>query len=265
MSFAHTFSQLVGVMQEAMPLEDGATTDIFRLKSDMDEWSPALYSLSAQEVEKREQVESRESRRRRRATRGAPLEEDGSRSRRRSRRQSMFINSPMGTPTRARSPARSITGNVPAAKAAPGGREKPTPGVSKPSQDVLDYLKREGMGTDGLVSSALPPLVLVTAPEKDSTSGQQSTVPAKVRRSDGRFAFTDQVLTYLKQWLRQRMADRPGEGVAMPTEEERQELADRTGLSLKQISQWFQNRRKDFFGTSRGRNVGPCLERYLNS
>ena len=61
-----------------------------------------------------------------------------------------------------------------------------------------------------------------------------------------RLAFTPMVVNYMKTWLRERMSRNPGQGIPYVNDEEKTEIAHNTGLTTRQISQWFQNRRKDY-------------------
>ena len=69
--------------------------------------------------------------------------------------------------------------------------------------------------------------------------------------SGSRLAFTVQVVNYMKTWLRERMARNPGQGIPYVNDEEKAEIARNTGLTTRQISQWFQNRRKDYANSVR--------------
>ena len=61
-----------------------------------------------------------------------------------------------------------------------------------------------------------------------------------------RASFTPDVVAYLKRWLRDNLLAHPGQGIPYLTDKERSDIADSTGLTVRQVSQWFQNRRKDY-------------------
>jgi hypothetical protein len=62
----------------------------------------------------------------------------------------------------------------------------------------------------------------------------------------GRIQFTPQVVLHLKKWLYDRMVADPASGIPYLSDEEKTELASALNLSVRQIAQWFQNRRKDY-------------------
>jgi hypothetical protein len=66
-----------------------------------------------------------------------------------------------------------------------------------------------------------------------------------------RLAFTPQVVSYLKTWLHTRMSQDPSQGIPYLSEDDKTEIAENTSLTVRQITQWFQNRRKDYAASVR--------------
>lgn len=95
------------------------------------------------------------------------------------------------------------------------------------------------------------------APSADTSSPSNSLEPMSTTNVstpapvNARAAFTPQVVNYLRTWLRDRMLT-TGEGVPYVSEQERVDIAENTGLSARQVAQWFQNRRKDYTAAVRG-------------
>lgn len=71
--------------------------------------------------------------------------------------------------------------------------------------------------------------------------------------------FTPQVVLNLKRWLADRLLAEPASGIPYLTDAERTDLAAANGLSVRQIMQWFQNRRKDFAAAQRSRTDYAAL------
>eukprot|EP00047_Mylnosiga_fluctuans_P023131 m.132484 g.132484 ORF g.132484 m.132484 type:complete len:134 (+) comp9489_c0_seq4:1448-1849(+) len=89
----------------------------------------------------------------------------------------------------------------------------------------------------------------VVAPAAGASPADTAAVPISpvAPSSVGtRHAFTPQVTNFLKTWLHDRMLQNPQGGIPYVSEEEKNEIADQTGLTVRQITQWFQNRRKDY-------------------
>eukprot|EP00048_Salpingoeca_helianthica_P020033 m.4462 g.4462 ORF g.4462 m.4462 type:complete len:659 (-) comp4321_c0_seq2:32-2008(-) len=240
--------------------------DLFRNATN-EAWAPSWTVLASMEREKRQLEEERESRWRRRAARESLPDKGGrgrgrgaakrAESRRRSVRDDMreaFQASLVNLPA---APVLEI--HEPAALSFVRPRNGPTlPSVVRPVPATEDELilashPSTALSRSGrtLAATAVPLGYERTVPRLGGAAGSGSTlVPlGAVNPSPGyagRVQFTPQVVLHLKKWLYDHMVADPSKGIPHLSDEEKTELASALNLTVRQIAQWFQNRRKDY-------------------